>query len=201
MAPRTRNRPDELVVSDPQAIRALAHPARLQVIEALRDQAELTATQCAAETGLSASAMSYHLRALERWGFVERGESADGRERPWRATAQRWRFEQLPGSVASAAAADATLGAVLVRIRAAFAEWFEHEGDQPREWQDVGAVSTSLVWLTADEAAELQRVQEQTLEDYGNRSAEDHPEGARRVRIATLTVPLDFTPPASVQDK
>src|SRR4051794_4241177 len=80
----------QLVISDPRAIRALAHPARQVVIDELYDGKVLTATECAELAGLTPSAMSYHLRALERWGILERAEaSADGRERPWRAPAPR----------------------------------------------------------------------------------------------------------------
>src|SRR5215472_12374176 len=76
---------EEIVLSDPRAIRALAHPARLAIIEALLPGDELTATECASLTGLSPSATSYHLKALERWGFVEAGQArADGRDRPWK---------------------------------------------------------------------------------------------------------------------
>lgn len=74
-----------LTLTDPRAIRALAHPARLAVVDRLFAGEVLTATECARGVGLSASAMSYHLRALEKWGVVERAPATDARERPWRA--------------------------------------------------------------------------------------------------------------------
>jgi DNA-binding transcriptional ArsR family regulator len=77
-----------LTLTDPRAIRALAHEARQQVIDELYSGAILTATEAAQICGLSPSAMSYHLRALEKWGIVVRDDtSGDGRERPWRAAA------------------------------------------------------------------------------------------------------------------
>ena len=74
-------------ISDPQAIRALAHEARLAVLEELfSSQTTRTATELASRCGLTPSAMSYHLRALEKYGFVERAASeGDGRERRWKA--------------------------------------------------------------------------------------------------------------------
>jgi len=48
----------------------------------------LTASEAAEICGLTPSAMSYHLRALQKAGMVEREESADRRERPWRAAAE-----------------------------------------------------------------------------------------------------------------
>ena len=88
MTPRRKESPTDGrgTLSDPGAIRALAHPARLAVIEELYAGRELTATECAEIAGLSPSAMSYHLRSLEKAGIVERAElDGDGRERPWRA--------------------------------------------------------------------------------------------------------------------
>jgi DNA-binding transcriptional ArsR family regulator len=183
--------PETRVIRDPQAIRALAHPARLRVLERLREGGELTATECAAATGLSPSAMSYHLRALERWGFVERTESVDGRERPWRAVAQSWRIDAVPDP-AMAAAADTMLGAMLAGVREAFSEWFDHEASQPIAWQDAATVKSATLWLTADETAAINEQQDAALAGYQGRTAAEHPHAARRVRIAQLVVPLEF---------
>ncbi|HEU5265869.1 MAG TPA: helix-turn-helix domain-containing protein [Jatrophihabitans sp.] len=90
---------------DPRAIKALAHPARLTVLDALADGDELTATECAAVASISPSAMSYHLRALEKWGFVQRAASStDGRERPWRGVPGGWTVDALPNAAAATAA-------------------------------------------------------------------------------------------------
>jgi len=79
-----------LHVENPRNIRALAHPARLAIINALATGDELTATQCAELTGLSPSATAYHLKFLERFGFAEAAAPRpDRRERPWRATDRR----------------------------------------------------------------------------------------------------------------
>src|SRR5579862_5531220 len=76
---------DTLRLQDPRDIRALAHPARMAIIDALASGDELTATECAALTGLSPSATAYHLKFLERYQFAERAPArSDGRERPWR---------------------------------------------------------------------------------------------------------------------
>src|SRR5262249_58215502 len=82
---RARRRPeDDVRVDEPGALRALAHPARLIAVDELYQGLERTASELAELAGLTPSAMSYHLRALERWGIIERGEAReDGRERPW----------------------------------------------------------------------------------------------------------------------
>jgi DNA-binding transcriptional ArsR family regulator len=74
----------EVTLTSPVAVRALAHPARLKVIDALYSGEVLTATECAAIAGITPSAMSYHLRALEKHGIVVRARArGDARERPW----------------------------------------------------------------------------------------------------------------------
>ena len=68
--PKRRGRPENKVeITDPKAIRALAHAARLEVISELYStQSSRTATELAQQTGLTPSAMSYHLRALRNGG-------------------------------------------------------------------------------------------------------------------------------------
>src|SRR6185437_1401778 len=92
-----------VVLRDPRAIKALAHPARLAVIDEFFAGRRLTATECAEIAGLSASAMSYHLRALERWGIICRSEaSGDGRERPWEACGDRLTIDPTEPLVSAA---------------------------------------------------------------------------------------------------
>ncbi|HEX9228601.1 MAG TPA: winged helix-turn-helix domain-containing protein, partial [Arthrobacter sp.] len=82
-AKRRQRREKKVEITDPKAIRALAHAARLEVISELYStQVSRTATELAAQTGLTPSAMSYHLRALQKWGIVVPAATAgDARER------------------------------------------------------------------------------------------------------------------------
>lgn len=87
-------------ITDPQAIRALAHDARLIVLDELfASQATRTATELASLCSLTPSAMSYHLRALEKYGYVTRAASeGDARERRWRAAGERLELNTHDGS-------------------------------------------------------------------------------------------------------
>ena len=97
---------------DPRSIRALAHPARLAIIDALATGDELTATQCAELTGLSPSATAYHLKLLERYGFAETAPlRPDRRERPWRAVGRRVQVDLDGSTPAGASATAAVVGA------------------------------------------------------------------------------------------
>ena len=185
-------KPEDRVLVDPRAIKALAHPARLTVLDALNDGSELTATECAEAAGVSPSAMSYHLRALEKWGFVERaGNSQDGRERPWRSVPGGWRVDSMPDR-AAAAATSALLSTMFQRLNAEFARWNERESEQPAEWRDAAILQSRAAWLTAEEAKELVELYESFLDARRDRTAKDHPAGARRVRAANVVVPLQL---------
>ena len=180
---------DKIVLSDPRAIRALAHPARLAIIEALLPGDELTATECASLTGLSPSATSYHLKALERWGLVEAGRPrADGRDRPWKAKGRSIEVSsQVPMSTVLAEVA--ALGAFLDRNRVLTAEFLEHQADEPPEWRDAVELANGDYWLTAAELTKVSRALRSVLKPYEQRRADSRPDKSRRVRVMRLIVP------------
>ena len=83
MAPsRTRTRRKPLAgipeVTDPRALRALAHPIRLALLEALADAGTLTATQAGEAIGEIPASASFHLRQLEKYGHVEEAGAGTG---------------------------------------------------------------------------------------------------------------------------
>jgi DNA-binding transcriptional ArsR family regulator len=202
MRARTKPDPPESTVriTDVRGIRALAHPARLAIIDALYlGREELTATECATLTGLSPSATSYHLRALERSGIVVRADSSsDGRERPWRAAGTRLDLRS-DDPRATGAAESALLDVVLDRDRAALQAFVAQQDAEPVEWRDATDISTVGVWLTADELRELTAEIHDSWARFRNRRVvENRPEGARRVRMTLLAVPVG--PPASPRD-
>jgi DNA-binding transcriptional ArsR family regulator len=69
----------------PEQLKALTHPLRLAILKALRGDGPATASALGRRLGESSGATSYHLRQLERHGFVEEvPDSGDGRDRWWR---------------------------------------------------------------------------------------------------------------------
>jgi DNA-binding transcriptional ArsR family regulator len=176
-------------------MKALAHPARLAALDVLGEGREVTATECAAAAGISPSAMSYHLRTLERWGFVERVQhSEDGRERPWRAVSDA--FEISPqGGQAMNAATSAVLATTFDRVQSEMSRWAGREREQSDEWRGVAMVESSAIWLTAAEARELRDLYFGFVESRHGRTSGEHPAGARRVRALQLLVPLELDQP------
>jgi DNA-binding transcriptional ArsR family regulator len=177
-----------IVLSDPRAIRALAHPARLAIIEALLPGEELTATEAASVTGLSPSATSYHLKALQRWGIVAPGQPrADGRDRPWKATGHS--IQVSSGAPHTVLAETAVVGVFFDRNRTLATEFLEHQDDEPAQWRQTMELGSGDYWLTAEELAEISAALRRVLEPYDQRRRGSRPDGSRRVRIARLIVP------------
>jgi DNA-binding transcriptional ArsR family regulator len=202
VAPRRKNEPAQrppVRLTDPRAIRALAHPARLAVIDELYAGRELTATECAEIVGLSPSAMSYHLRSLEKAGIVERADSTgDGRERPWRAAGSYLQVDSTGGGAGELAASAALSSTVLRRTVELFDAYLARRSSEPPEWLDAVEASYGQVWLTADEA---KQVGEQWLELVttfrGRKNVASRPPGARRMRMAVMLFPSEASEPTS----
>jgi DNA-binding transcriptional ArsR family regulator len=179
-------------LTDPRDIRALAHPARLAVIDELYSGRELTATQCAEIAGLSPSAMSYHLRSLEKAGIVERAESTgDGRERPWRAAGSYLQVESRGAGAGELAAAAALSSSVMGRTVEQFEAWMARRDREPKEWIDAAGASYGQLWLLADEAKEIENHMVELTNEYRGRRGGDRPAGARRFRVALIVFPID----------
>ncbi|HEY7429726.1 MAG TPA: helix-turn-helix domain-containing protein [Streptosporangiaceae bacterium] len=184
-------RPDNpLPLTDADAMRALAHPARIALLQHLALEGARTATECAPVVGLSPSACSYHLRQLARYGFVaqDRGAAANGRERPWRAEVISTRFEHSEDPVVSMA------GELLRRTMEDYGQdvrrrYHAREADYPPEWRAAAGATNSVVYVTADELASLQDRVRAVCREFVRLSGDDRPGGSQPVQVV-----LDFTP-------
>ena len=180
------NRRPDKVITDPKAIRALANPARLLVLSELVVGRTLTATELGELAGLTPSAMSYHLRALERFGLIERAPSVeDGRERPWRRAAGGLRIESTQPAVTAPAEA-AMVDGFLERERRNALAFISAAETGP--WSDAGTFSSSVRWLTPTQVSALVEVLRAAIDRY---PAEDPgTPGTRAVSITQTVFPL-----------
>ncbi|HEU5006952.1 MAG TPA: helix-turn-helix domain-containing protein [Jatrophihabitantaceae bacterium] len=194
MTPRRRTSPKRrppVVLTEAADIKALTHPARLAVIDEFFGGRELTATECAEIAQVSPSAMSYHLRALEKVGIIERSDaSGDGRQRPWRAAGSE--LVVKPSSAVAATAASAVLvGTALEAIRREVDAWVARDRDEPEDWRDVAMLASGRLWLTADELSAMIATIKEQGDQYRDRTASNRPEGSRRVRLGVQLFPVD----------
>jgi DNA-binding transcriptional ArsR family regulator len=177
-----------LTLTDPKAIRALAHPARQRVIDELYSGAVLTATDAAALCDLTPSAMSYHLRALEKWGIVVRDEGAtDGRERPWRAPARNLHLSGAAKQGSSTVAAKALASTFVAPLLEDIEAWAERE---QRDDKGAADIAKDRLWLTQDQAIELNETVRALLESWAeNHSPTQHAEGAEPMNVFWSLLP------------
>lgn len=170
-------------LSDPKAMRALAHPARLAILNRLGMGGSATATEVAEVAGITPSAASYHLRMLAKYGFVEDAQPrGDGRERLWRAVDRPFSVGVRPDDQPEVREAK---GLLIQAVRRAANE----EGERalagidqlPKEWRDATRFSRTSLRVDAAELAWLNTEIEKLLRPYvaQHRSAEDAPSGAR----------------------
>src|SRR5580692_2720183 len=81
--PEAPGLPEVREISDARTLRALAHPVRIAIIEALSLDGPMTATEVGERIGESPTTCSFHLRQLSKYGFVEEAGGGKGRSRPW----------------------------------------------------------------------------------------------------------------------
>jgi len=134
--------------------------------------------------------MSYHLRALEKWGIVRRSEAtADGRERPWEAAGKGLVVDSAEPR-ASAAGEAMLVARQLDRERADILGWISGRDEATATWYDSTVISNSMFWLTSEEAKQLGEDISELVGRVQRRTADQAPDGARRVRVSFSVVPV-----------
>jgi DNA-binding transcriptional ArsR family regulator len=181
-------------VTDARALRAMAHPLRLALLEALAEAGELTASEAAERVRESPASCSFHLRQLAKYGFVEEAERGPGRRRPWRRTYVTMRFGVVHDDRETAAAAE-TLADVL---RGRYLERVERAAARrhldPPEWREVTGQSEFLLYVTPDELRAVDEEVTDVLRRFRDRIADRaaRPDGARPIEVLLFAHPADL---------
>jgi len=195
--PAPAQRDEAVTTSDPERIRALAHPLRLAILDLLDDEGQATATRCAQVTGESVASCSFHLRMLAKYGFVEPAERV-GREKPWKpvGTGRTSRYDpEQPESLRAAG----ELARIIVDQEAArVAHWIDSAPRQPHEWLLASVMTKSSFWATPEELTELSRELQAITDRFEGRWAhpELRPEGSRPARLFGVVNADPFDPDA-----
>jgi len=174
------------VVDDVSTMRALAHPDRLAILLFLLSARSRTATECAAEIGVSPSACSYHLRELERFGYAERVESAsDGRTRPWRASAAGFSVgnDWSDPSPTARAARHAMGRADLIVNQRLIDRYLNAVDGLDARWQNAADFHTFELVVSPNELAELNEQVARLLRPYRLSMREDPSDDAAAVHV------------------
>lgn len=187
---------------DMESLKALAHPLRVQILDTLSTYGQFTASGLAERLGESSGATSYHLRQLERHGFVrEVAGKGTGRERWW---------ERMPGGIsldATTGISDTPAGKAAVktvmrqweRNRSTLLEDFQERGydELPKEWLEVSNIATANLRLTRDQLKEIVEAWDQLLDGFIAKYRGQNPPGSRPVQFHFNAFPVvdgDVTP-------
>jgi predicted ArsR family transcriptional regulator len=185
MDPRTSVSPG------PEGLKALSHPGRLRMLGILRTEGPATATTLATRLGLNSGATSYHLRQLEKHGFVvEDTARGNQRDRWWRAAHS---YTRADAADATTPEEHDTYDAYLQAVGVIYTEQLQHSIEErrtlPEEWQDAGNMSDWMLRLTAERAKELVEAVQALIEGW-EEAAEDDPDAAPfRVNVNAFVRP------------
>lgn len=147
------------VISDPRALRAIAHPTRSRILSELSAAGTARAADLARDLGIPANQASFHLRQLAKYGLVEEApdQARDRRDRVWRPSAEHGyqvslkTLEQTAGGEGAVAVYKDHLQA-----RAGYlVDQAMQDGDRSDGTGDRRSITDSALRLTADERDEF----------------------------------------------
>jgi DNA-binding transcriptional ArsR family regulator len=177
----------DMPITDPQAMRALAHPVRLSVLSYLQRNGPATATILSPHVGATPSVTSWHLRHLATFGLVGDADPdevpGDRRQRWWKALSRGFRFEPSDDPASQLLAAQMYEVAREQADRWVTSTWPRLEP----EWMRVAGLSNTGVRLTAEELETLAGQIDELLAPFVHR--DEAPAGARQVRILRHYLP------------
>jgi DNA-binding transcriptional ArsR family regulator len=178
-------------ISDAQTMRALAHPLRLALLDAIRAEGELTASQAAELLGDSPGNMSWHLQTLAKYGFVEEAGTGKGRSRPWKLVSRNLSFNATAATDPEVMAAGEALETTLVnRTFTQFEEWRRRRTGFP-EWSEQSFFNTSVTYMTPEELNAISlELQEVFTRFHERRDRGERPAGSLPVKLIGIGHPL-----------
>lgn len=152
----------------PEGLRALSHPGRLRMLGLLRTEGPATATTLATRLGLNTGATSYHLRQLEKHGFVVEDEArGNGRDRWWRSAHRFTRTDTARATTPEERdTADAFLQAVAIVYAGQTQRALDEARTLPREWQEPMDLSDWNPRLTPARAKALVEALHALIEEW-----------------------------------
>ncbi|MFZ1996607.1 MAG: helix-turn-helix domain-containing protein [Solirubrobacteraceae bacterium] len=183
------------VLTDPDVLEALAHPVRLDLLTYLMSNGPATASACARAVGDTPSNCSYHLRTLARHGLVEPVESADRRQRPWRAAITGFDLEQDadPGTPSGRGTAAVMAASVALQQRL-LREYLSHRDSVPAAWREVDLASNYTLWVSPDELRALGRQLDALIRPLIAAGRESAPADAALVEVDLFAFPRTEAP-------
>ena len=178
-------------LTDPKAMRALAHPVRLAVLERLQRHGPATASQLSPHVGATPSVTSWHLRHLAGFGLVRDAEPGpDRRERRWEATARGFRYGGGADDEEGRAAAKLLSDQLFLQASDLPLRWAaETAPNLEPAWRDRSGLDNTRVIVTPEELEQITEAMREVLAPYVVRDPGDRPDGARAVQMLRYLLP------------
>ena len=192
--PDEATRPKDYRVLDAGALRALAHPLRVQIYDILSQYGPQTASSLAARLGESSGATSYHLRALAAHDLIREVEGrGTGRERWWERPKGGVTFANPEAMrTPSGRAATQLVMAEFFRRRQQQLVDYVNRGiiNEPETWQESSLLSTSTARMTVEQTQKLGREIQALVDAATDKYRDQQGEGVRPVTIRADIFPL-----------
>jgi DNA-binding transcriptional ArsR family regulator len=187
---KKRFRMEELKLTDPRALHALAHPVRMSIVDHLFHREVATATDCAAVVEESVQSCAYHLRTLAKLGLVEEVPGPDGRERPWRLRVSGFSVPKLQVASPQFKAAWAALRGQVVQRDIDLLRRFLEDAESFRpEQHQASTVRNLTLHATPEELERLADEVSSLFRRYARQRRAERPEGAERVHAVFWLIP------------
>ncbi|AOS65705.1 ArsR/SmtB family transcription factor [Actinoalloteichus hymeniacidonis] len=178
---------------DVSALRALAHPLRITLIQELGIHGPATASQLGRRLGETSGATSYHLRQLARHGLIEDDdERSAGRERWWRRKESGFALAgfEFMRKQETRAAAQLVIREFQRGKDERLRRWLEGKDRWSDEWYQASMDSTVMMRLNPALLFELTSELVAVIERYRGRSVGDDAESVELQLNAFPNPPL-----------
>lgn len=173
-------------VTDAESLKAVAHPIRVKLLGSLRIDGPATASELGRRLGESSGSTSYHLRQLERYGFIEEdAEQPNARDRRWRAKHRytSWRDSDFVADPVSRETARMMRMRQVRLLEETVERFYERLDSWNSDWLDAAGISDDVIRLTP---ATLDRLVDRIMDlarEYAAQDAE-----AAGAELVTLVV-------------
>jgi DNA-binding transcriptional ArsR family regulator len=184
--------PEMRQVTDPMTMRALTHPVRLALLEALALEGPLTATQAGELIGESPTTCSFHFRQLAKYGFVEEAGTGPGRQRPWKRVDVWMNFSDTSDDPEANIAAKGLERLLFERGVARIRRFYDTKASLPKEWQEASDSMQAVIYVTPEELREVNTQLISLLQSFHPR-LENHslrPENAMPIELLAFAFPV-----------
>ncbi|MDX6369132.1 MAG: hypothetical protein QOG93_634 [Gaiellaceae bacterium] len=177
------NEVGDLVLTDPQAMRALAVPGAMALLDRLRRVGPACAAELSPHDGETPAELDERLQQLAPFGFVERTDDR------WRAVGRGVYFE-IPEDPEGQAAARALSNTMFLSVADLPGRWLEDtEPGLDVRWLRAAGLFNARVRVTPEELQHLQEGLEALLAPFTSRDEADVPSEAGQVRVLAYFMP------------